>query len=575
MRQARELMEARDFAGALEILAPLMHFRDEFSELASLHGGIEQTAASYYVEQARAQLAQNRFDDAVASLDAAAQYRSLEEIPALRQEIEARRITFQQQEEIRGAMQRAQDAVGRTNYAVAFDILAPVAARYPRDTRLQESFNSLRRVYRDSLLAEIVRVEKVHTPIRGAAGETALLDLYDRLQRLSRFDTTTEVAVWRDRVGTHLADYYRKRATTLATPEREALSPLAFAYLQQAHYFILNKAELTQFTTWRKRIEEQLKIRLALDFRDQTSEATRDYLVAELVTRVGTVIRESGFPHVEIVEVRRGTPAVTPTLEFVVQLLRARVQEETHSEAVASQYSAGTREVPNPAWREAKTVYDQAVENHEQIRTRIEQARRRGGYSKKQRQADEQALMKAEAGLKQAKQQLDAVSAFVQEEDVRPYEFTRRTLTRTAEIRLAYRWVNTQTGVLEGQDFLEAREPSEAIEISGVHAADKNAHRNQSASLPEPDALLGQALRKIQAALGERALGYLRSFMDRDFEGAREKAGRGERESAAEDYLRFLYNTTPDDPRRQPALRYLEQEFRLVALGEWLGSASR
>ena len=572
LRQAQLLAENADFTGAQQSLGPLLHFRPEFPELGQLADRIQQMAAAYYWNQARQLLAEKKFDEAVAALHLAASYRALEEIPTLRDQIEVERKAFLQNLEIEEGTRKAQQAVAQKNYAVAFDLLAPLAARFPDETRLQESFASLRRMYREALLAEVVPVEQVHAPIQGRADEEALLKLHRRLERLAQFESTTEITVWRDRFSSHLADYYRKRATELAPPEGHPINPLAFAYLQQAYHFILNKSELTQYTPWRERVEEQMEVRLALDFRDQTPEGGREYLVAEMTTRVGAAIQGFGFPHVEIVEARRGVPAAKPVIEFVVQLLRARVREDTQSENVASTYSAGTRQVPNPAWREAKTVYDQAVENHEQVRQRVEQNRRRSNYNKKQQQADDQELDRAVASLNRAKQAMDAVPGFVEEEDLRPYEFTRRPMARHAEIRLAYRWVNALTGVLEGQDFLEDKESAQEVEITGVHVADRKGQRNQPASLPDGEALMGRALRRIQQKLAERGLGYLKSFIDRDFERAREKAERGESASAAEDYLRFLYNAPADDPRRPQALDYLEKEFRVVTLQDWLAA---
>jgi len=221
-------------------------------------------------------------------------------------------------------------------------------------------------------------------------------------------------------------------------------------------------------------------------------------------------------------------------------------------------------------WRDAKAEYDRAVDNYEKVRARVDRNRLRAGYTERERQSDNQALARAEAALDRARKNLDAVPAYVEQEDTRAYDFNRRTITRTGEIRLAYRWVNTLTGVREVQQLLEEKEPAEGVEISGVHPADKQGHRNQSADLPDAATLRGRVLRTIQKPLAERAVDYLRSFIDRDFERAQQEAARGNHETAAEYYLRFLFNSPVEDERRQTAFDYLERQFRLVALGDWL-----
>ncbi|MFQ5817020.1 MAG: hypothetical protein ACE5H2_03560 [Terriglobia bacterium] len=571
LRQARLLAEKAEFTAAQQTLQPLRHFRDEFPELAAELQAIRQLAAQHHVDQARQRLARHQFDAAVLELETAASYQPLDAIPALREEIERARVAYRRQQEIRAATDRAQQAVARNDYAAAFDLLTPLVLRYPDEQKLQEYFASLQRVYRTALLAEVVEREKLHTPIRGPADEDVILRLQDRFTRLSEFDSSTELAVWRDRLSGHLAEAYHQRATQMAEQGQSELSPLAFAYLQQAYHFALNKSEFSEFADWRKRLEDQLRIRVALNFRDLTPAAGGQYLLVELSAQISSAIQRSGLPHVRILEASRGREAPRPVLELIVELTRATVQNRAEDEAVASEYSAGLRQVPNPQWHQAKAAYDRAVESYEQVRARIAQNRRKKKYPKKEQQADNAALARAEASLTQARTALDAVPTLIEQEDVRPYEFTHRKLVRTATIRLVYRWVNVLTGVRELQQILETQEPAEDVEVTGVHAGDKHGHRNQPHKLPDAADLRGRALRKIQEQLAEQTITYLKSFIGRDFERAQQKASREEHQGAAEDYLRFLFNSPPDDPRRQQALQYLQRQFRLLALGEWLG----
>lgn len=566
---ARELADKGEFSPALQTLEPLRHFRDQFPELATTLEDIERRGARYHLDQARQRLARAEFDAAVRELDQAATYQQRPEIPVLRKEIERQRVAYQRQQQIQQAVGRAREAMAQENYATAFDSLLPVAQRYPDEAKLQQEFSSLQRIYRQALLAAVAQSENLHAPIRGPADEESLLKLHKELTRLSQFDSSPTLAVWRDRLSLYLADYYRQRATEIAKRKAEAPRALALAYLQQAQHFMLDKTKLTELPTWRERLEDRLRIRVALNFRDLTPAGSGEYLVAELSALIASAIQNAGFPHVDIVEVRRGErPRLT--LEFIVELLQATVHDDGQTQPVASEYSAGFRQVPNPAWREAKAAHDRARENYEQVRTRVQQNRRRKDYGKKQRQADEAALARAEAALKEAGEALDAVQAFIEQEDVRPYEFTRRTRVRTAETHLSYRWVNALKGVREVQEILEEKVPARGVEVTGVHPADKQGYRNQPANLPDAATLRGRVLRKVQQRLAERALNYLESFIRRDFAQAQLQAQRGNNENAAEYYLRFLFNSAPDDPRRLQAIEYLQREFRLSALGDWL-----
>ncbi len=571
LRQARKLAERGDFAGALNALAPIHHFRDEFPELGAALRTIAKLQAQFHLQQARTLLQQGSVEEASRQLEQAASFYELDEIPVLRREIEGRRLVRGRQSEVQQALGDARVATARQDYARAFDALWPAVGRYPDDGHLQQEFAALRRVYMQELLAQAAHAEERHTPVRGPADEEALLRLHRQLTRVNQYEASPEVSVWRDRISILLADFYRQRSEELARRNGASPSPLAFAYLQQARQYVFDENELAQFAHWRDLVEEELRVGIALKVRDLTPAGNGEYLAAELSTLLGNAIQEAGFPHVEVYDQARAASA-RPALELTIELLHAAVDDTAETKMVPSEYSAGVRQAPNPRWREAKADYDQAVENYERTRARIEQSRRNPAYSEQDRQRDNQALARAEATLGRARKSLDAVPAFTELDDTRPYEFTRRTIARTGLIRLAYRWVNVSTGVRETQQLLEEKEPVTGEEATGVHPADRKGHRNQSAALPEPSTLRGRVLRKLQKPLAERTVSFLTAFIERDFERAQQEAVRGSHEKAAEYYLRFLFNSRPDDRRREEAFAYLEQQFRLVALGGWLAA---
>jgi hypothetical protein len=569
LRQARLFAENDDFDAADQLLAPLLHFQDEYPELASELVAIRELRARYHANEARRLLGDLRFEDALREVEAARAVQALPELPALEEEIKSRRAAHERKLEIDRTMAQVKQAMDRADYGHAFDTLWPLAIRYPEEKTLQESFVALRRIYSSTLLGDIAQEQELHTPIRGPADEEVLLRLHSDLTRLGQFEPDPALAVWRDRLSLQLAAYYQKRAEEVTATGGEGFPALAFAFFHQARHFMLDKAEMADYTSRRAHLEEQLGVGVALSVRDLTPEAGGQYLVAELSIALGDAIQKAGFPNVQIFEAGRSSLR-TPTLEFVVELLSAGVREAAEAEMVPSQYSAGLRQVPNPAWRTAKEAYDRAVEAYEEVRARVERDRRQKKYNKRQREADDAALARADAGRQQAKKALDALPAFVEQEDIRPYEFTRRTISRSGEMRVAYRWVNALTGVREAQQIMEEREPVQGVEVTGVHPADKNGNRNQPASLPEAAVLRGRVLRKMQDKLAALAREHLKSFIERDLERAQQEAERGNSDTAAEYYLRFLFNGLPDDARRAQGVEFLEQQYRLVSLGEWL-----
>ena len=569
LRQARLYAENDDFEAAQQMLEPLLHFRPEYPELAAELDAIRELRARYHAGEARRLLGDLRFAEALQAVEAARSFQPLPELVALEEEIKERQVAHERKLEIERTLGQVKQAMDRADYARVFDTLWPLALRYPEETNLQESFVALRRIFSTSLLADIAQEQELHTPIRGPADEEVLLRLHSDLARLGRFEPDPALAVWRDRLSQQLAVYYQQRAEEVSAVSGEGFPALAFAFLHQARHFMLDKAEMADYSARRSQLEEQLGVGVALSVRDVTPEAGGQYMVAELSIALGDAIVKSGFPNVQVFEAGRSS-ARAPTLEFVVELLSAGVREAATPEMVPSEYSAGLRQVPNPTWRTAKEAYDRAVESYESLRTRVEKSRREKKYSNRDRDADDAALARSEAARQEAKKAMDALPGFVEQEDVRPYEFTRRAISRTGEMRIAYRWVNATTGVREAQRILEEQEPTQGVEVSGVHPADKKGNRNQPASLPEAAALRGLVLRKLQDRLATLAREHLKTFMERDFERAQQEAERGNSDTAAEYHLRFLFNSLPDDPRRATCVDFLERQYRLVSLGDWL-----
>jgi thioredoxin-like negative regulator of GroEL len=573
LQRSSQLGDAGDFEKARKVLEPILHFRDEIPALRQQLDALTQQQAGQHLRRSRQELSRSQYDGAEAALEEAARYGETDEVLRLREKIKSQRAAQSRREEVRQALAGAQQAKAKGDYAAAFETLWPALDRYPQDESLRREFSLLRRNYTQALLDDAAHVEELHTPIRGPADEDAIINLQRQLDRVAEFETTPAVAVWRDRLRMTLADYYHSRSIEIADRNGSSPGPLAFAYLQQARHYVMDKSDLTEFDTWRDKVEGDLRIGLVVRVQDLTPGANAEYLVAELSTQVGASIQRAGFPHVDILDSARPSSS-RPGLELVAEVLHAGIEDSGETESVVSEYSAGVRQAPNPKWREAKLNYDEAVSRYERVRARVENNSRKSGYSASQRRQDNAALREAQSSLERARKKLDGVSAYTEETDTRPYDFTRRHAKRTAVVRVAYRWVNRSTGVREEQQLFEGIESAEGMETTGVHPADTQGYRNQSAGLPEPSVLRGRALRKIEKKLSDRAVAYLKSYIGRDYERGQEEAARGHQEAAAEYYIRFLYNSLPEDERRQHAFNYLEEEFRFVAVREWLAAKS-
>jgi hypothetical protein len=145
-----------------------------------------------------------------------------------------------------------------------------------------------------------------------------------------------------------LADYYHSRSIEIADRNGSSPGPLAFAYLQQARHYVMDKSDLTEFDTWRDKVEGDLRIGLVVSVQDLTPGANAEYLVAELSTQVGASIQRAGFPHVDILDSARPSSS-RPGLELVAEVLHAGIEDSGETESaskIAARPSPSCRSIP-------------------------------------------------------------------------------------------------------------------------------------------------------------------------------------------------------------------------------------
>ncbi len=567
-RRARELMEAAEFTQAVDTFAPIEHFRPEYPELDTELNTIRDAAAAHYLRRAETLNNQEKFDDALEQVKLAEIWKADDAIPALRKKITEGRTAYEQRVEINNALEATNAAMRAKDFLGAFVALRPVALRYPADRDLQERLLAVQNTLRTDLLARSEEIESTYTPIKpgDVAGETQVLNHYRGLAGLAETNPNdTDIMFWRDTMGDYLATYYHLRAKNMV-PANDP-GALAYAFLHQAYTLALDgaKGTIEELPLWQPRVENNLRLRLDLTVQDSTPELNALAVASQLRRLIAIGMQKADLPHLEILGARRvgAPPPGGNVLELRLDLSRSSVSDVSQTEPVRSEYGAGTRQILNPAWQQAKAEHDNATEKYNQLRAQSTQR-----MKKQQREAHQRALRDALSAMNAAKQTLDTTPVYAQEEDVRSYQFSRNKITRTAVIELTYQWISQ--GVVLDTDIVRRQESAEGVEITGVERDDKNDHRNQTANLPDQATMRGRVLRVLQDSLAQRFIAYLDTFIAQDQTRARQLAQQNSPLRAAEYYFRYLFNSRPTDPQRREAIEFLEKQFNLVTLDNWL-----
>ena len=578
LRDARQAMEGAQFARAQEILEPIRHFRNEFAEIDTELKNTRAQAAKHYLQQAEKLLASDDFDGALAQTGLAEKWVANSSIPAMRTKIATRRKEYEKHMEIKRATDAANEALKRADFVRAFAALRPVSLRYPREQDLQKRFLAIQQSLRSDLINRSPEVERTYTPLKqgDVAGEKQVLNLYMGLAGLAELNRNDgDVILWRDIMGDYLAAYYHELAKRMAPSQDAVPSALAYAFLQQAYSLALDgtKGQIEELPRWRPQVEENLGLRLGLTVQDSTPDLNSLSVANQLQRLITIGIQRADLPHLELLDARSNRSRETRTiqgqnsLELTIDLSRAAVRDTKKSESIRSEYGAGMRQILNPDWQRAKSDFDLASKKVDDLSA---QAGRK--MNKRQRTAHQRAMANAQGSLNRARRKLDTTPPYSQEEDIRPYQFSKNTITRTAEIEIAFQWV--RHGIVLETDIERRQESIEGTEFTGVERDDKNNHRNQEANLPDKPTMRGRALRGLQKKLSDRFIAYLDAFIAQDFETAKQLTQQNNPVRAAEHYLRYLFNSRPTDTQREEALAYLRNQFNLVTLSNWLVTTS-
>ena len=564
--EARTALEANQFTKAVTALEPIEHFQTEFPALHEEITAIRQAAFRYFMIRGDHFSLEAKFTEARTAADRAEKWGSSAELAELRENITAREKEHERRRAFGRTVATANNAVRSGDYLTALKLLNDAVKANPADAGLRDQRDFARQKLRGQLITRAPEIERTHTPIKqgNLAGEKTVLELSMGMTVLAEADTTDAEAIyWRDTIRDYLAEYYLGRARALVPTKNIAPSPLAYAFLQQAYYLtpVSGRPAIREMASWRPQVEGDLSLRLMLKVQDSTPELVARSAARQLRGLLANKLQQSGMPNLKVfAENARPNGDV---LELRIDITRASAQDSKQSETIASEYIAGSRQSLNPEWERAKLAYDAAVIDYEKLRTAGSKK-----MNKRKRQEHDAAIAIALGQMNESRKVLDGTQTYIQDDDIRPYSIARNTVTRTVVVEIAYRWIRDGI-ILETRTAIH-EESAEGAEIVGANPADRNGHRDQSASLPSVSDLIGRAVTAMHVPMAaEFALDIAAQISD-NYEQGRRLASRSNSIQAAEHFIRYLYNSPKSDPRRKEAVAYLEKEFNLLTLDTWL-----
>jgi hypothetical protein len=256
--------------------------------------------------------------------------------------------------------------------------------------------------------------------------------------------------------------------------------------------------------------------------------------------------------------------ALQPNFVIVGEVLEHRVVKNTNLETPPSKYRAGTHEIKNPAWLQAKTDYESAQQQLAAAQHALADAQ----SQRKKKDivgAANDAVQEAQKHVDELRHKFETTDQNRVEAIAEPYHYAKKTIDLRASIELTFR-VNDRSGNIIGQPIeVHKSNDKSTLVLQDVKPEDTEGITNKGVEPDEAQFLTDleiEARNVMVKAVREQAS----ELPVKVLQEARTHAQRGDPDGAAEQYIMYL-NSTPETstPERDESAKFLQDRFNLAS----------
>jgi hypothetical protein len=558
LQDAEALLVAKQYDDALATLGPYRSFAAEQPRINS----VVMAAYSSHFNRGQQLAGQQDWEHATAEFRKAVEIRSdSKEADAALRNAELQLTGARNRQAVNLAIQESRDYAEKSQFIEAYNVLAelPEAQR----ALVKDQLLALRRDYVASATRRAQKLQEIHIPIRGRADEDAVREAYELLNRASSLGADPGMKLKLDLLSDKISSYYFGQARRYLEKPLGSGVGIGWLYLDQAQRYKPNldsvKDEMARYAP-ANQMRAQLSIGVVL--RDQTSRRESLGFADQLADAIATGMESSGLSVKVVRQPKEGPDTVPPFFLLVGEILQHRVVKDTNLETLQSKYRAGTHDVKNEAWLKANSDYDAAQKALQSAQRALADAQAQ--HNKKDAAAASDAITAAQKNMDDARHRLDTTEASRAQDVIEPYNYTKRSISLTAVIELAFR-ITDQAGNAIGPSVPVQKDNHKTVVVlDNVKPEDTEGIKKQSI---EPDEIQFLADLEIQArdllvkSVREKVLLLPQKILQE----ARSRAQRNDQDGAAEEYIVYL-NATPDTPsaERDEAAKFLRDHFNVA-----------
>jgi hypothetical protein len=459
------------------------------------------------------------------------------------------------------ALLESNEFASKSQFVEAYNVLADLPDR--QRALVTSQLSALAHEYVGAATRRAQKLQEVHIPIQGRADEDAVREAYVLLDRASSLSGDPAITLKRDFLSSKISGYYVEQARRYLDKPAASGAGVGWLYLQAAQrYGITNLDYLKdQMARYAPLYQRRARLSVGITLRDETSRAYNPSFADQLADAIANELESSGVSIEVVRKPSEAADALPPNFMLVGELREHRVVKNENLETPESKYRAGTHEVKNPAWLQARTDYESAQQQLAAAQQALTDAQ---SHKKKDLiAAANDAVQQAQAHADELRHKLETTDQSRVEAIVEPYHYTKKTVDLSASIQLAFH-MNDLSGNAIGQPA-DVRKSSHktALVLQDVKPEDTEGITNQSVA-PDETQFLTDLEIEARDALIKAVRESASELPAKVLQEARTRAQHGDMDGAAESYIVYL-NSTPDasSPERDEAAKFLQDRFNL------------
>jgi len=423
---------------------------------------------------------------------------------------------------------------------------------------VEKERNDLRQNFVTAAFQRAQKLQELHIPIKGRSDEDYVRQAYSLLYRAAPLTTEPNVQLKLDLLSDKISGYYLDLAKRYLEKPNASGIGLGWYFLDTAKQY---KPDLEPVRDQKNRYQSQFQVRsrlsIGIEFRDETSRREAAGYADQLADAIAVSLENSG-----IVVSRKDNPTpIPPNFVIVGEIIQDKVVTDPHIETLQSKFRSIPHNVQNPDWVKADRELEAAKKDQQDADQLMTSAV--GRNKKKEIDEARTALAAANKKLEDARNKRDSLQPQISEDTILPYNYTKTTYSMNSEVELAFRIIDKANTLIEPTVPVKRNDTKTFVVLDNVKPEDTEGIKMQDKLPPENpirEELEIQARNDLVKKVKEKVATLPQKILDE----ARRRANEKDFDAAAEQYILYLNATPEDDPNRDEANKFLQDNFRVA-----------